>query len=83
MKKKIILLFIIFINSIIYGQLSFSGIVYYESTINSKKLEEYLSNKRDKIKNKKVVKSLDKVYLYAKAIRSKLSSFNNFSQYIA
>ncbi|WP_159949557.1 GLPGLI family protein [Polaribacter septentrionalilitoris] len=73
MKKKIILLFIIFINSIIYGQLSFSGIVHYESTISSKKLDEYLSTKRKSIKNKALLKSLDQVYLYTKAIRSKLS----------
>jgi len=65
--------FIIFIGSVIYGQSDFSGIVQYESTIGSKKLAEYLSTKRKNIKNKALVKSLDQVFLYTKAIKSTLT----------
>lgn len=64
---------IILIASDIHGQSNISGIIHYESTINSKKLDEYLSTKRKNIKNKSLVKSLDQVFLYTKAIKSKLS----------
>jgi len=65
--------FIFLFAFIVQGQSNISGIVYYESTINSKKLDEYLSTKRKNIKNKALVKSLDQVFLYTKSIKSKLS----------
>ncbi|TXD67464.1 GLPGLI family protein [Polaribacter glomeratus] len=49
------------------------GIIYYKSKINSKKLDEYLTNKRKSIKNKNVIESLDKVFLYTKSINSTIS----------
>lgn len=65
--------FIFFIASIAHSQSNISGIIHYQSTINGKKLDNYLSTKRKTIKNKTLVKSLDQVFLYTKAIKSKLS----------
>ena len=65
--------FIIFTNTIVYSQVNISGIVHYESTINSKKLDEYLSKTRKNIKNPALINSLDKIFLYTKVIKSKLS----------
>lgn len=65
-----ILLF--FTTSNFVSQTNLYGIIEYESKINGKKLDEYLSKKRSEIKNNYVVKSLDKVFFYTKAIKSKL-----------
>ncbi|ARV15804.1 GLPGLI family protein [Polaribacter sp. SA4-12] len=82
MKKIIILIFSIFTYASIFSQQNFSGIVHYESTISSKKLDEYLSTKRKNIKNKTLIKSLDQVYLYTKAIKSKLTFSNREGLFI-
>ena len=82
MRKKIILLFIIFIYASIFSQQNFSGFINYESTINSKKLNDYLTNKRGEIKSKSVLGSLDKVYLYTIPIKSKLTFSNGEGLFI-
>lgn len=66
-------LFCFFLTLALCGQNKISGIVYYESTINSRKLDEYLSKSRKNIKRKRVIESLDKVYLYTTPIKSKLT----------
>jgi GLPGLI family protein len=82
MKKIIILIFSIFTYASIFSQQNFSGIVHYESTISSKKLDEYLSTKRKNIKRKGIISSLDKVFLYAKPIKSKLIFSNGEGLFI-
>jgi GLPGLI family protein len=67
MKKNFILLLLIFTNINISSQVNISGFINYESTINSKKLDDYLTSKRGEIKSKSVLGSLDKVYLYTKS----------------
>ena len=74
--KKIITIFCVFTISIIFSQSNFSGFIDYESKINSKKLNDYLTNKRGRLKDKSLIKSLDKVYLYTKSIKSKLTFSN-------
>jgi len=71
--KLYITFFIFIFNSIIYSQSNLSGIIYYESTISSKKLGDYMANKRKHIKDKNLIKSLDKVFLYTKPIKSSLT----------
>lgn len=54
-----------------------SGVIYYKSKINSKELDNYLSIKRDKLKNERVKKSLDEVFLNTKSIKSELIFSDN------
>ncbi|MDX6745450.1 GLPGLI family protein [Polaribacter sp. PL03] len=72
--KFIINILIFCITASFFSQ-NISGKVIYESTINRKELNNYLTNKREKLKlkRKSVLESLDKVYLYTKAIKSKLT----------
>lgn len=79
--KAIIFLFL-FSNIFISAQSNFAGIIEYQSTINGKKLDEYIKDKRDKVKNKNVISSLDKVYFYAKPITSSLSFSDKKGVYI-
>ena len=69
---RVILFLLLFSYSFISAQSNFSGIIEYQSTINGKKLDEYISEKRKSIKDKKLISSLDKVYFYTKPINSKL-----------
>ena len=46
--------------------------VYSESKISEKVLQEYLKNKKDQIKYKKLEKTLDKVYFQTNLINSKI-----------
>ena len=75
--KFIINILIFCITASFFSQ-NISGKVIYESTINRKELNNYLTNKREKLKlkRKSVLESLDKVYLYTKAVKSKLTFSN-------
>jgi len=73
MKNKLVLIVFIFSYSVGYTQTNLSGIVHYQSTISSKKLDEYLINKRKNKQEKKYTKMLDKVFLYTKPIKSTLT----------
>jgi GLPGLI family protein len=68
----------------LFSQNNISGFINYESTINSKKLDDYLTKKREKIKKqrKSVLESLDKVYLYTTPIKSKLTFANGEGLFI-
>ena len=81
MKNKFTIVLLFFTSSIIWGQSNFSGIVYYESTISEKILKEYLKKKKDSIKNKELIKTLDKVYFQAKPINSKITFKNGSGIY--
>jgi GLPGLI family protein len=71
--KLILFLNVIFISIIhSYSQIESSGIIYYESAINAKKMDEYISNKRKNIKDKKLIESMDVVFLNTKSIKSTL-----------
>ena len=65
-------LFSVFVTLIALSQQNTNGIIHYESTINGKKMSSYINKKRKKIKNKRLVKTLDKVFLYTKPIKSTL-----------
>jgi GLPGLI family protein len=69
---KIQLLLFFFFTTGFFSQSNSSGIIHYESEINSKKLKEYMTNKREKIKSKGLVKSLDKIFQNTNSIKSKL-----------
>lgn len=73
--KLTLYLFLVYPTSIIFAQSNFSGVIQFESKINQKKIDEYLTKKRAKIKNKQVLESLDKVFSYSKPIKSKLKFF--------
>jgi len=55
-----------------FSQTNFSGIVNYETSINGRKMSDYINGKRKKIKNKQLIKTLDKVFLNTKSIKSTL-----------
>ncbi|UAM97894.1 GLPGLI family protein [Polaribacter litorisediminis] len=78
MKKLniVILLLICFSNINLSSQKNSSGIVYYESKINGKELDKYLTTKRKNINRKGVKESLDKVFLNTTTIKSKLKFFD-------
>lgn len=61
-----------FVFSVSFSQSNISGIIHYESRISSKSLAEYISTKRKEVKNKTLIKSLDKVFLYQGSIKSTL-----------
>ena len=67
------IIFFLFFTVSLAAQSNLSGFVIYESSINSKKLEIYLSKRRNKIKNKRLLESLDKVYLSLESIKSRLT----------
>jgi GLPGLI family protein len=70
---KLIIFSCIFTSTVsTFTQSNFSGIVYYESKISEKVLQEYLKNKKDSIKYKKLEKTLDKIYFQTKPINSKI-----------
>lgn len=77
LSKLYVYFILLFVNITISAQSNFSGIIYYESTINGKKLDEYISEKRKNIKDKKLISSLDKVYFYTKPVNSKLIFSDN------
>ncbi|MHB0756387.1 GLPGLI family protein [Polaribacter sp. M15] len=68
--------FIVF-SMTVNSQNNLYGIVHYESKINSEQLKKYLSEERNDIKNKRVQKTLDKVFLNTKALTSKLKFSDN------
>jgi GLPGLI family protein len=70
--NNILIIFLFFLTSVISAQSNFTGIIHYQSTVNSKVVNEYLTIKRKKIKNKSILTSLDKAYLYTTPIKSKL-----------
>lgn len=76
MKKHIIIIFLSLSILKSFSQKINSGIVHYESRISKKALNKYLSNKRKKIKNNAVLKSLDKAYLFTGSIKSELNFSN-------
>lgn len=83
LKLNFFLLFFSLISSL-SGQNTISGFINYESTISSKKIDNYLTNRREKIKKqrKSVLESLDKVYLYTTPIKSKLTFSNGKGLFI-
>lgn len=84
MKLKLHLFYcLFFLNASIFSQSNHSGIIHYESTISSKKLDEYLTKKREDLKYKGgTVKMLDKVFLNTKSIKSKLTFSNGKGLFI-
>ena len=70
--KNCFFLYLYFTCSILLAQQNFSGIINYESKINNRQLDKYLTNERKNVNNKRVKKSLDKVFLNTKSIKSKL-----------
>lgn len=70
--KKILFIFSFFFFTCSFGQQKNYGIVNYESKISKKAIENYMTNKRPKIKNKVVLKNLDQTYLYSGVIQSNL-----------
>lgn len=77
MKKKVILLFIIFITTVIYGQSNFSGIVEYQSFTNTKKTQKFLAEKIKNTKNTKLISLIKQSFEFKKPINSKLEFSNN------
>tara|TARA_R110002049_G_scaffold107876_1_gene255718 strand:- start:238 stop:969 length:732 start_codon:yes stop_codon:yes gene_type:complete len=78
--KKTILLLILFTSFVfpeMYSQKKYSGIVSYESKINSKELVKYLTKSRNNLKNVRVKQSLDKIYQNTSIIKSSLTFVNN------
>lgn len=67
-----IFIFLFFNATFMVSQSEYNGIVNYESRINGIKAADYLSNKRDKIKNKQLVAPMDKVFLNTKSVKSTL-----------
>lgn len=59
-----------------FGQIQINGTVNYTSTINEEKINNYFSKKRERIKIKKSVELLDKIYLN-KVKTSSILKFNN------
>lgn len=76
---KINMLLLIILNSVSvsFSQNNSSGIIYYESNINGKKMSDYLNKKRKEIKDKKLIESLDLIYLNTKSIESTLIFIGN------
>lgn len=78
LKKNLLLSLITILFSIYsFSQVNSSGIVFYESTINGKKMDEYINKKRKNIKDKKLIESMDLVFLNTKSIKSKLYFSDN------
>jgi GLPGLI family protein len=74
--KKVLFLICFLVTISIFSQSSFNGTVNYTSTINESKINNYFSKKREKIKVKKNVELLDKIYLN-KVKTSSILKFNN------
>lgn len=70
--KKRILLYILFITSIVFSQKNNSGIIYYQSFINKEKVKNSLLDKKNKKLNSLIKKSLD----YNEPINSQLKFSN-------
>jgi GLPGLI family protein len=72
-----ILIVIILYPVFLISQNNNNGYVIYESGINGSKMDDYIQNKRGKIKSKKLVENLDKIFFNTKKIESKLFFSNN------
>jgi len=80
MKIKNLLLFpivIVFFSICSFSQYKATGIIFYESTVNGKKMDEYVNKKRKNIKDKKLIETMDLVFLNTKSIKSKLYFSDN------
>jgi GLPGLI family protein len=72
MKKKLQLITCILFSAALFSQSTLTGVVHYESNYSQQTIDNYFSNRRETVKNKKNKQLYDKIYLNTKRINSTL-----------